>query len=372
MDRLPRIGSKLCRVGLSDQLGLEALKDGTMAAQCHYEGQIPISSTPSERCEIAPDLAQSQIMQVCGVSDVLVRLNSLDGFLDAIIFDSSLRSTPLHDIFTSLRARLEGYLVPNSIKVLSGSIPINADGSVDDAAVEAAVQATNDAALSPTERGVCDLFSEVLQCPSGNLVSSSDFFTSGGNSMGAGRLISRLRQEFRVHLPAEMVFRHSTVGEISHLIEKAVAETKAKEAESGQYPGCRKMYSSTNPIVLILNLLPLGIFYPMLQSLHWTLFIYLMSETSTHWPLRGSLMGRLLHIVLIRLAIRLFMDILCPLLGVAFKWMVIGRYRAGMYPMWGPYHMRWWLTHKVLQLCGKVCLHSLLPASSTRGNTNNM
>ncbi|PWY91671.1 hypothetical protein BO94DRAFT_554883 [Aspergillus sclerotioniger CBS 115572] len=53
------------------------------------------------------------------------------------------------------------------------------------------------------------------------------------------------------------------------------------------------------------------------------------------------------------LAVQLAMGFICPLLGIALKWLLVGRYKAGMYPMWGPYHMRWWLTQKVLQVCGK-------------------
>jgi hypothetical protein len=88
------------------------------------------------------------------------------------------------------------------------------------------------------------------------------------------------------------VFRHSTIGEISHVIEKIGAEPKFKRASSHGYPGCHEIYSSTRPIALILGLLPIGIFYPALQTLHWTLFIYLMFETLLHWLLRFSLMGR--------------------------------------------------------------------------------
>ncbi|KAE8140256.1 hypothetical protein BDV38DRAFT_269254 [Aspergillus pseudotamarii] len=344
MDQVPKIGNKLCRIGLSDRLGLEMLTDKTPTAQCHYEGRFSQSGTSVRRCSICPELVKARIKQVSGVSDVLIRPNPLDGFLHAILFDSPSHFMPPENIITSFQTRLDGYLIPSSIRVLEGPIPRKDDGSIDNAMVDALVQATNDASLSPTERRVCGLFFEVLQCPATSLGSTSEFFSCGGDSMTAGRLVSRLRQDFRIHLPADMVFRHSTVGEISDLIDTAGAEAASKEAGPQEYPGCRETYCSTNPIVLMLNLLPIGIFYPMLQSLNWTLFIYLMSETSSRWPLRGSLMGRLLHIVLARLAIQLFVGIFCPLLGIVFKWLVIGRYRAGMYPMWGPYHMRWWLT----------------------------
>src|SRR5437762_4276048 len=31
------------------------------------------------------------------------------------------------------------------------------------------------------------------------------------------------------------------------------------------------------------------------------------------------------------------------LIPIAVKWLVIGRYRPGAYPLWGDYYFRWWL-----------------------------
>ncbi|KAL5341831.1 hypothetical protein BJX70DRAFT_386546 [Aspergillus crustosus] len=340
MDQLPKIGSKLCRIRLSDQLGLATLTDKTPMAECHYEGQFPPSEGSLRQCRIDTHLAEAGMKQASGVSDDLVRVNQLDGFLQAIIFRGS-DSISVDKLLANLRTLVDGYLVPSTVKILDRPMPKDAHGMVDHAAVDAAIEKMNTSSLSPTERRVCEVFLEMMECPADEITSSTDFFTSGGDSMSAGRLVSRIRQEFCIHLAADVIFRHSTVSEISHLIDKSY------------YPGCSETYSSTNPIVLVLNLLPIGIFHPMLLSLRWVLFIYLMAETSSRWPAHGALFGRLVHISLIGLATRLFMSIFRPLLGIAFKWLVIGRYRAGMYPMWGPYHMRWWLTQKALQVYGK-------------------
>ncbi len=34
-------------------------------------------------------------------------------------------------------------------------------------------------------------------------------------------------------------------------------------------------------------------------------------------------------------------------LSVALKWLLIGRYKAGSYPLWGQYYFRWWLVNAV-------------------------
>ena len=37
-------------------------------------------------------------------------------------------------------------------------------------------------------------------------------------------------------------------------------------------------------------------------------------------------------------------------LGIAAKWLIIGRYKAGAYPLWGSYYLRWWLASGLQRL----------------------
>ena len=45
--------------------------------------------------------------------------------------------------------------------------------------------------------------------------------------------------------------------------------------------------------------------------------------------------------------------ILSPLAAIAFKWVVIGRYKPGVYPMWSTYHLRWWIVNQALRNAGR-------------------
>jgi hypothetical protein len=50
-----------------------------------------------------------------------------------------------------------------------------------------------------------------------------------------------------------------------------------------------------------------------------------------------------------------------PLLAVGFKWVVLGRLKPGVYPLWGQYYLRWWLVDQVLRFSGRGVLR-LTPA----------
>jgi hypothetical protein len=48
-------------------------------------------------------------------------------------------------------------------------------------------------------------------------------------------------------------------------------------------------------------------------------------------------------------------QLLVPLLGILLKWVIIGKYRAGVYPTFSGYYLRWWLVDQLLMLGGRGC-----------------
>jgi acetyltransferase-like isoleucine patch superfamily enzyme len=67
---------------------------------------------------------------------------------------------------------------------------------------------------------------------------------------------------------------------------------------------------------------------------------------ASFWTRAGTL---LVAIILARGTSR----ILSPLTAIAFKWLVIGRYEPGVYPMWSTYHLRWWIVNQGLRVAGR-------------------
>jgi hypothetical protein len=65
-----------------------------------------------------------------------------------------------------------------------------------------------------------------------------------------------------------------------------------------------------------------------------------------------------------------------PLIGVLFKWLIIGKYRAGRYPMWGSYYLRYWIVEQIIEIMGIGIYSSKMPVigndnDNTNDNTNN-
>jgi hypothetical protein len=56
------------------------------------------------------------------------------------------------------------------------------------------------------------------------------------------------------------------------------------------------------------------------------------------------------------IAARIALGLWMPLFGILVKWLVIGRYRAGRYPLWGSMYLKWWIVEQTINIMGKVFL----------------
>ena len=64
------------------------------------------------------------------------------------------------------------------------------------------------------------------------------------------------------------------------------------------------------------------------------------------WPRAGTLLFAIL-------VARGTSYILTPITAILFKWLVIGFYKPGVYPMWSTYHLRWWIVNQALLVAGR-------------------
>lgn len=359
MDRVPKSNNKIQRIKLAERLSLESLNPKTPLADRHYEAVCPPNGTPlsasisKEKCVVDRNTVRSTLRELAQESEVHVQISERDGFAQAVLFvenpdDQRLSLNDLHN-------QLDGYLIPSRITKLKGPMPLDFYGKPDQVAIDEAVRAQNsDGELSPVQRRIREVFATALSCAPEDISAITDFFAAGGDSLSAGRLVSQLRREFGIFLAGDILFHHSTVGEIEYKITEAL-DIKAAKGDDGEVelPGCEKTYSSTNPLVLFFHLFPTLFFFPMKRAFQWLVFSYVVAEGTLRFPIRDLLIGRLILIVLAVLSARFSGQIVSPIVAILFKWLVVGRYKEGIYPMWGPYHTQWWLTQKAVQVFGK-------------------
>ena len=141
-----------------------------------------------------------------------------------------LRGAESEDLLTELRQhlseRLPAYMVPGRFEVLD-ALPLTPSGKVNRRALAkapaTALDAPQRAPQSTVEQRLAALWGEVLGVETVGL--DDDFFTLGGHSILATRVLSRLRRDLGVALPLAELFTHS------RLIDFATAVEAAQPAE---------------------------------------------------------------------------------------------------------------------------------------------
>ncbi|HEY1375362.1 MAG TPA: amino acid adenylation domain-containing protein, partial [Gemmataceae bacterium] len=158
--------------------------------------------------------------------------------------DKDARPSP-RDLQRHLRDCVLEHMVPSAYVVLD-SLPLTSNGKIDRKALPApepngTAQGAAEGPRTPTEEIVAGVWADVLRVP--RVGTRANFFDLGGHSLLATRVISRLRDAFRVDLPVRALFEASTVADLAARIDTAqdagpapVAEPIRPAPRDGQLP----------------------------------------------------------------------------------------------------------------------------------------
>ena len=177
-----------------------------------------------------------------------------------------------------------------------------------------------------------------------------DLMLLGGTSIKMGALASQLSAQYGVSLSPVVLFAPPRT------IRAMAAEVDALRRDAGEAsppvtaggsPG--PVSSGTSPPVTASQFSTLPMLVQALPALLWSPLSRLVTFSgftllfvATYQFIACLLVSRIVASALVM-----------PLSGIAVKWLVIGRYRAGTYPLWGSYYLRWWIVDQTLRACGR-------------------
>ncbi|KAH7312148.1 hypothetical protein B0I35DRAFT_48884 [Stachybotrys elegans] len=364
MNDLPKRNNKVLRINLGTRLGLPMLCDDMPYLLQHWEGRCPPPDTelkvPIEGnvCTVDLDKLSSCIdaVMVAGVEHTYLSVPEARG-VELCLAPSASGSVGIPagypgELKGRLASSVHNYMIPDRIHTLPRPFDRDALGNVDEARLKSTIDemlGSSMEKLNATTQGkITKAFADILCIPATDIPANVDFFTLGGDSLRAGRLISSLRSIFNINIPISLVFNEGTVDAITAYIDQ---KGTAAQNDTDTVVGCSETKSATNPLLMLLQLVPIVVVYPLRRAFQWTLFMVSLGYTQ-RWPMNDVIVGRLFALVLSVLFARLVTRCIAPFVGIMAKWLIIGRHREGLYPMWGSYHTRWWLVQKIESLCG--------------------
>jgi non-ribosomal peptide synthetase-like protein len=237
-----------------------------------------------------------------------------------------------------LRASLPCYMVPALIETVS-QLPTLPSGKVDRKLLPA--PRSRSSAPPPTGPLPDGEFEMKIARVWGALFSAhvhrdTHFFLDlGGHSLLAAQAVSQLRQDPQMDgLSILDLYEHPTVRQLGRLLQKRAPQPDIV-SEPCDKPVSRIGYRICAAAQLI------GLYFVFgMYSLQWAApyLAYLIAHV------RGQGVSAAL---LATAAAMLLLPPLMLALSLAAKWLIIGRYRAGRYPLWGNYYYRWWLVNRI-------------------------
>lgn len=382
MDDVPKNqAGKPLRIKLGTRLNIGPLSDDIPPLRRHFEARAPHKEVPLSEpipCKlVSVDVraVERACYRIPGIIEAAVRQRK-DGSPEAFIQVEEYAEYDAADIDRALAQVLHGYVVPNPLHVFRQPLA-KINGRIDFETMEEEVRAQNASSMSPTALVVRDIIAKLLDTESGTITAESDFFLLGGNSLLLGRLVHLIRKETGASLEVSTLFNNSTVEGIASLIEEdqgieddyddmtdgfldekgsgAFSSAHRYEFEGDMDPSLTshgyKPRSQTHPWVMFIQIIPMIFFYPFKAAWTWTVILHGLAFSAYYiedsfWERVGVLLA---SVVVARFTSR----IICPITAIAFKWLIIGRYRPGKYPMWCNYHLRWWIVNQSLKTAGK-------------------
>ena len=165
-----------------------------------------------------------------------------------------------------------------------------------------------------------------------------DFFTDlGGHSLLAAAFTSRLRREAGLaNVSLKDVYQHRPIQQLVNVWKTSSKSTTAAKHEFNNIPWWRYLIcwiAQSIALLFVYGIFAVQIFIPFLG------YYYVKEETES-----------LAYGIMTALGLFCLLPPVFALLIVSTKWLVIGKFKEGDYPLWGMYYFRWWLVQTVQRL----------------------
>ena len=323
-------------------------KEGAVEIQGRFDDQIKLRGYRIELGEI-----EVKLNELSGVASAVVAVkkdgNGQDQLVGYVVTEV-MKTIDEAVLRVELAKSLPSYMVPGVIVTID-QMPRMPSGKINRKALpipEAFTIAADQQVSIDMNAPVADRILAVLRgiFPNKDITPSMDFFDDlGGHSLLAAGFVSQLRRD--AGLPGASLKDVYINRPLSKLIDVWENQPEAKQKSRREFnktPTYRYLAcwaAQTVSLLLVYGLFAFQIFIPYLG------YYYMDQETSS-----------IAYSIITSLALFALIPPIFTFVAIGTKWLVIGKIKAGDYPLWGTYYFRWWFV-KTIQ--------NLLPAQFLNG-----
>lgn len=318
------------------------------------DDQIKIRGFRIELSEIEAVLLEHPAIMAAAVCVVDTKdLKELAAF---VVCEGGEDAFDRHELADLLRKRMPAYMVPQYLDVVD-ELPMTTSGKIDRKALPVPQKLLIDVGVvvmpaDELERRIAEAWQQTFRLP--EISVESDFFLDlGGHSLLAAQTVTRMRESTgATFLSVRDVYEHRTVIGIANHIRRVAPEcaeacpsegVSAEEGADAAGPTpSEAAFKAVHPLVrwttAALQLVVATLYYGIL-ALPFTYAVLVVTavvDGHMHWTVAAAL-STVVGFVLWPLLL---------MLSIAVKWIVVGRYRPGRYPVWSFYYLRWWIANR--------------------------
>lgn len=324
-------------------------KDGDIEFLGRADGQIKIRGFRVELSEI-----ENVLLEHPHIRAAAARVVDCQGQMEIasyVVLEESADRLERTNVAEWLNSRLPDYMVPKFLDEIL-ELTTMTSGKVDRNALpepENILLSGERKIIAPTtdlEKIICGVWEKVIgETP---ISIEDDFFADlGGHSLVAARAISHLREKTGCEeLSVRDLYANTTVKKLARVIAARLPGQGHKAANSNKprptRPTAKEMFATVSPwqrrLCVGLQFVSLWLYYAIISS------PIALGVVLTLSVIKGQMV--LEQAINISVVISFLYWPIMLALGIVLKWLVIGRYKAGKYPLWGLYYFRWWFVER--------------------------
>jgi non-ribosomal peptide synthetase-like protein len=324
--------------------------DGAFEFVGRSDDQVKIRGYRIELSEI-----ESVLQEHPSIRAAAVLVHEREGFKEIaayIVPGGNFGELQMRSVAKLLSSRLPEYMQPKYLELVE-SLPRTTSGKIDRKALPAPTTAfliqerPFSAPESDLEAKIADVWKTQLNI--GQVSVDDDFFRDlKGNSLLAAHVVTELRTRLgTLNISVKDIYEYRTVKKIaSHLCELGFAYDEQSEDISTKTENTPETHIHvgvfTRWLCVFLQTFSLAIYYAVLSA---PLVCFILICARFYSGKMDSVTAGSLSTLLGFATWPAWLFI-----SIAVKWLTVGRYKAGRYPVWGLYYFRWWLATRFQSL----------------------